>query len=122
MYLPSESTHRGSPLVAVHAHQPLLVGARAKGSTRKEVMQLSRVEHTSFGVLGSLAKAGVEAGESCEFGTNSISGDLGGKLRKRQADIHFLLIFALKVNDAEWNQKPQEWKFSFIECLWAPTG
>lgn len=34
---------------------------------------------------------------------NSILGDLGSKLRKRQADIHFLLILALKVNDPEWN-------------------
>lgn len=56
MYLPSESTHRGSPLVAVHAHQALLVGARAKGSAGKEVMQPGRVEHTSFGVLGSLQR------------------------------------------------------------------
>lgn len=62
----------------------------------------SRVEHTSFGVLGSLQSA--EAGESCGYGTNSTFRDLGSKLRKRPADVCFLLILALKVNDPDWNQ------------------
>lgn len=36
MYLPSESTHRGNPLVAAHARQPQLVGARAKDTVGKK--------------------------------------------------------------------------------------
>lgn len=36
MYLPSESTHRGNPLVAAHARQPQLVGARAKDRVGKK--------------------------------------------------------------------------------------
>lgn len=106
MYLLSESTHRGSPLVAAQAHQPLLVGVRAKGSTggggRNSVAHRGGAH--LFRCARVLAKARVEAEESCGYGTKSISGDLGSKLRKRQADIHFLLILALKVNDPDWNQ------------------
>lgn len=67
-------------------------------------MQLRPVGANLFRCARVLAKAGVEAGESCGSGTDSFLGDLGSKLRKRQADTHFLLILALKVNDPEWNQ------------------
>lgn len=68
------------------------------------MLQPSRVEHTFFRHARVLAKASAEARESCGYATNSILGDLGSKLRKRQIDIHFLLILALKVNDPDWNQ------------------
>lgn len=69
MYLPSESTHRGSPLVAVHVHQPLLVGARAKGSMGKKGCSPAGWS-THFRCARVFAEAAVEAGENCGFGTN----------------------------------------------------
>lgn len=55
MYLPSESTHRGNPLVAAHVCQPQLVGARAKDRVGKRHCSPAGWS-TSFSVLGSLQR------------------------------------------------------------------
>lgn len=82
MYLRSESTHRGNPLVSAHACQPQLVGARAKDRVGKKCWHPAGWS-TLLSMFWGPAKASVDAAENCRHRTNNILGNLRRKAKEK---------------------------------------